>query len=135
SVTGTSRTERTTSSSERKAANGSAAKRKRKTGKYGSVLKRTTARNSRAWTTDGDLRHPGRRHGGHGTGSAPVQGTGPRGAVARRYLPGARGDVRHAGSTLPGRHPGDRLQDRKSTRLNSSHVSISYAVFCLIKKK
>src|SRR5699024_11475683 len=24
-------------------------------------------------------------------------------------------------------------QDRKSTRLNSSHVSISYAVFCLIK--
>src|SRR5699024_7513431 len=28
----------------------------------------------------------------------------------------------------------DRL-DRKSTRLNSSHVSISYAVFCLKKKK
>src|SRR6266704_3532672 len=28
----------------------------------------------------------------------------------------------------------DRL-DRKSTRLNSSHVSISYAVFCLQKKK
>src|SRR5699024_12596383 len=28
-----------------------------------------------------------------------------------------------------------RLQDRKSTRLNSSHVSISYAVFCLKKKK
>src|SRR5436305_15308660 len=25
--------------------------------------------------------------------------------------------------------------DRKSTRLNSSHVRISYAVFCLIKKK
>src|SRR5690625_7048332 len=29
--------------------------------------------------------------------------------------------------------PGD--QDRKSTRLNSSHVAISYAVFCLKKKK
>src|SRR5699024_11712188 len=30
----------------------------------------------------------------------------------------------------------DKLrQDRKSTRLNSSHVSISYAVFCLKKKK
>src|SRR5207253_10865997 len=28
-----------------------------------------------------------------------------------------------------------RLQDRKSTRLNSSHVAISYAVFCLKKKK
>src|SRR5699024_12267567 len=27
------------------------------------------------------------------------------------------------------------LIDRKSTRLNSSHVSISYAVFCLTKKK
>src|SRR5699024_12692974 len=27
-----------------------------------------------------------------------------------------------------------RIQDRKSTRLNSSHVSISYAVFCLKKK-
>src|SRR5690349_23115739 len=26
-------------------------------------------------------------------------------------------------------------QDRKSTRLNSSHVEISYAVFCLKKKK
>src|SRR5689334_24195418 len=28
-----------------------------------------------------------------------------------------------------------RRQDRKSTRLNSSHSSISYAVFCLKKKK
>src|SRR5699024_12841657 len=28
-----------------------------------------------------------------------------------------------------------RRSDRKSTRLNSSHVSISYAVFCLKKKK
>src|SRR5690625_5848736 len=28
-----------------------------------------------------------------------------------------------------------RLIDRKSTRLNSSHVAISYAVFCLKKKK
>src|SRR5207253_10672149 len=28
-----------------------------------------------------------------------------------------------------------RAEDRKSTRLNSSHVAISYAVFCLKKKK
>src|SRR3712207_7289402 len=28
-----------------------------------------------------------------------------------------------------------RAEDRKSTRLNSSHVNISYAVFCLKKKK
>src|SRR5437870_11757091 len=31
-------------------------------------------------------------------------------------------------------HDAERL-DRKSTRLNSSHVAISYAVFCLKKKK
>src|SRR3712207_8289619 len=29
----------------------------------------------------------------------------------------------------------DQLVDRKSTRLNSSHANISYAVFCLKKKK
>src|SRR5436309_6276553 len=29
----------------------------------------------------------------------------------------------------------DHVLDRKSTRLNSSHVKISYAVFCLKKKK
>src|SRR6266513_1968298 len=33
------------------------------------------------------------------------------------------------------RAAGPRRLDRKSTRLNSSHVSISYAVFCLKKKK
>src|SRR3712207_8420042 len=31
--------------------------------------------------------------------------------------------------------PGDRDEDRKSTRLNSSHANISYAVFCLTKKR
>src|SRR5690349_22874480 len=30
---------------------------------------------------------------------------------------------------------GEVKEDRKSTRLNSSHVEISYAVFCLKKKK
>src|SRR5438132_2475221 len=29
----------------------------------------------------------------------------------------------------------ERIRDRKSTRLNSSHTVISYAVFCLKKKK
>src|SRR5690606_41943425 len=29
----------------------------------------------------------------------------------------------------------ERMKDRKSTRLNSSHVKISYAVFCLKKKR
>src|SRR5690349_22839376 len=32
-------------------------------------------------------------------------------------------------------HDGLDVEDRKSTRLNSSHVEISYAVFCLKKKK
>src|SRR5690625_6399875 len=31
-------------------------------------------------------------------------------------------------------HTADKRLDRKSTRLNSSHVAISYAVFCLKKK-
>src|SRR5690349_23102619 len=52
--------------------------------------------------------------------------------AGRLAVPGAaRRDLQDA------RRPaGDRLhQDRKSTRLNSSHVEISYAVFCLKKKK
>src|SRR5690606_42094187 len=44
----------------------------------------------------------------------------------------------HGGREIPRRdkrrNPG-RFADRKSTRLNSSHVKISYAVFCLKKKK
>src|SRR5438034_8145580 len=43
-------------------------------------------------------------------------------SIARLFGPGARVD------TL-------RVEDRKSTRLNSSHTVISYAVFCLKKKK
>src|SRR5690606_40204158 len=54
---------------------------------------------------------------------------------------GCRGDgvshpFRHADVKLASQH--DRAvgcEDRKSTRLNSSHVKISYAVFCLKKKK
>src|SRR5207249_7772051 len=38
------------------------------------------------------------------------------------------------GTLVHGVLPGLLIQDRKSTRLNSSHVSISYAVFCLKKK-
>src|SRR5439155_13110117 len=47
--------------------------------------------------------------------------------------------VRDRSQERVGRRPWDRsltpLSDRKSTRLNSSHVAISYAVFCLKKKK
>src|SRR2546427_6195466 len=37
--------------------------------------------------------------------------------------------------SLPEIAPGQTVRDRKSTRLNSSHSQISYAVFCLKKKK
>src|SRR5438876_3803954 len=54
----------------------------------------------------------------------------------------AAGDAR-AAREVPGPHAGveavarlvGEAEDRKSTRLNSSHPSISYAVFCLKKKK
>src|SRR2546427_7406835 len=67
----------------------------------------------------------------------------PRRTVEQRR----RGAVRHDAREL-GRHPAAlaeeamgevprvaRERDRKSTRLNSSHSQISYAVFCLKKKK
>src|SRR6266513_5264543 len=44
-----------------------------------------------------------------------------------------RGDLRRRGGGPRARQAARGL-DRKSTRLNSSHVSISYAVFCLKKK-
>src|SRR3712207_7226693 len=46
-------------------------------------------------------------------------------------------DARHGrlhGDAVIRRSP-DKAGDRKSTRLNSSHANISYAVFCLKKKK
>src|SRR5471032_3574103 len=46
-------------------------------------------------------------------------------SVAWRSTPRSPRSYRHS----PGR------PDRKSTRLNSSHITISYAVFCLKKKK
>src|SRR5207248_11160877 len=41
----------------------------------------------------------------------------------------------HAPPPRSGRGSSSALRDRKSTRLNSSHRTISYAVFCLKKKK
>src|SRR5437870_7733320 len=59
-----------------------------------------------------------------------------RGGFARHRAASGRGRYRgHGGAEL---RPGPELRravDRKSTRLNSSHVAISYAVFCLKKKK
>src|SRR5215813_14276725 len=72
-----------------------------------------------------------RDHGGSRTGPtlparlAPTARSAPR---SRKAV-----DRRQPATTSPGRR-GDR-RDRKSTRLNSSHVRSSYAVFCLKKKK
>src|SRR3712207_7999743 len=63
----------------------------------------------------------------------------PRGG-RRGRRDGQGGDVRPAAGRVErraeqGRRQGrGRRRDRKSTRLNSSHANISYAVFCLKKK-
>src|SRR3712207_8213910 len=49
---------------------------------------------------------------------------------------GVQGDVAGDVGPVPAHpYPREGQQDRKSTRLNSSHANISYAVFCLKKKK
>src|SRR3712207_7763888 len=64
-------------------------------------------------------------------GDRRAAGLGHQRARARR----APGERRRAGSAdRDGAGRGVRA-DRKSTRLNSSHANISYAVFCLKKKK
>src|SRR3712207_7588925 len=71
----------------------------------------------------------------------------PAGGVrrARRHQPAAggarpprgvaRGDPRRRQGGVPPLGQVADPEDRKSTRLNSSHANISYAVFCLKKKK
>src|SRR5437899_8521931 len=54
-----------------------------------------------------------------------------RGSSPARSQPGRR----ISGSGKAPLSPWTHLGDRKSTRLNSSHLGISYAVFCLKKKK
>src|SRR5699024_11361215 len=58
---------------------------------------------------------------------------GTRDRRAAEVAPGQRPSRVESSGPVTGRGHGG--EDRKSTRLNSSHVSISYAVFCLKKKK
>src|SRR2546426_9361764 len=78
----------------------------------------------------GDLHRPG----GYSLGAAQRADHPRRPVLAAvrqdRVLRGARGVPQLLG---PDRRGG--ALDRKSTRLNSSHLVISYAVFCLKKKK
>src|SRR5258708_2174543 len=93
---------------------------------------------------EGDARRVSRgsrrgfRRPGAGTGSGPGDVGGPAGAAepavlvsgGGRRVAGRRSWLHHGsvGAATEG-------EDRKSTRLNSSHQIISYAVFCLKKKK
>src|SRR5439155_26653065 len=69
----------------------------------------------------------GHAHRSYAGGTSRGAGAIPSGAERRSVRPGEP-----AGHD---RVPRLELTDRKSTRLNSSHVAISYAVFCLKKKK
>src|SRR5438128_5263368 len=97
----------------------------------------------------------GGSRGGRDESSPPVPllslrergNAGPASVVPRPGRPAADGmrparsdrgrlqELHRVRSTGRDRGAADRTRDRKSTRLNSSHGSISYAVFCLKKKK
>src|SRR2546426_9312464 len=70
----------------------------------------------------------GDRRGDFSGAAAPSGGRAAGGAAGQP----ARG---RGGTKAVQRHPHRATGDRKSTRLNSSHLVISYAVFCLKKKK
>src|SRR5690625_7087246 len=79
----------------------------------------------------GDDEHPTRCPGRCSARPAPVLAAS---AMDRRAHRPRRLPPRPAASAQSGDQSAQR-GDRKSTRLNSSHVAISYAVFCLKKKK
>src|SRR3712207_7221698 len=77
---------------------------------------------------------PGQRQGarlGLGQGERQRRSDRPRPPDRRDR----RADRRDPAPRLAAAWPQARAGDRKSTRLNSSHANISYAVFCLKKKK
>src|SRR2546426_8341984 len=86
------------------------------------------------------FRSRGRGVGGRRRAAGPTGRVHTPGGTERQARPAAgRGDRRldrrrFAGAGAAGAAPAGP-RDRKSTRLNSSHLVISYAVFCLKKKK
>src|SRR5690625_7364769 len=90
-----------------------------------SVYSSGTRRAARPFPTrrSSDLRPGCREHRGSGLRIGENVELGGRGAVATGV------------GTAHERDPCHPLGDRKSTRLNSSHVASSYAVFCLKNKK
>src|SRR5690606_1307949 len=88
---------------------------------------------------DGQRRHPPQRghaldDAPHGGRCDPAAGRIAEGLGVRLRL--VAHDEHHVARIVHREHADERSEaDRKSTRLNSSHVKISYAVFCLKKKK
>src|SRR5205085_10562660 len=91
---------------------------------------------------------PTRRSSDLSTSPCLIDELPPAACVSRMFLP-TRADMRRSSFSITGccifeTSPGQtfncpmrragQLKDRKSTRLNSSHSQISYAVFCLKKK-
>src|SRR3712207_8826515 len=67
---------------------------------------------------------------------APCTGILKVGVPRRRGRPAVESGFYASSIRLPGESKvAAKRRDRKSTRLNSSHANISYAVFCLKKKK
>src|SRR5437773_6721512 len=79
--------------------------------------------------------------------AGPMGPAGPQGPAGQQGVAGVQGPAGPAGIQGPAGVPwttfkdilfdsnNATIRDRKSTRLNSSHITISYAVFCLKKKK
>src|SRR5690606_40077440 len=72
--------------------------------------------------------------GGEQVGGQRVEPAGPKVPLVEQHRLGTRRGARPEGA-VGGEATALAPVDRKSTRLNSSHVKISYAVFCLKKKK
>src|SRR5690242_21598453 len=91
------------------------------------------ARRPRTWLTGGPetVWHALEGDVSDATAKAVPARLGDRRASRKSQSGGALPRVRHQSAD---RVQVDRPLDRKSTRLNSSHMSISYAVFCLKKK-
>src|SRR5690606_39535926 len=89
------------------------------------------SRDSSSDVCSSDLPGRARVHVHQQVGAAGRAVAAPELAAVDPVVGGEKGD---AAEDADERRLGARRTDRKSTRLNSSHVKISYAVFCLKKK-